>query len=206
MKLTAARRPGSVLRVSKHAAPIRLLALGGTTRTGSSSERALRLAGAAAESAGAEVEYRVGADLVLPIYAPETADRTPEAAGLVEAARHADGLLIASPGYHGGMSGMVKNALDYIEDLREHDRVYLDGLPVGLIAVANGWQAAVTTLENLRTVIHALRGWPTPLGVSLNSAAASDGPDPIESARTQLELLVAQVIGFAGASPAIAGM
>ena len=39
--------------------------------------------------------------------------------------RWADGLLVASPGYHGGISGMMKNALDYVEDLRADERVYL---------------------------------------------------------------------------------
>jgi FMN reductase len=37
----------------------------------------------------------------------------------------ADGIVIASPGYHGGISGMVKNALDYLEDLRDAPRPYL---------------------------------------------------------------------------------
>ena len=60
--------------------------------------------------------------------------------------------------------------LDYIEDLRPDSRPYLHGRGVGLIAVAYGWQAAVTTLDQLRTITHALRGWPTPLGGAVNSA------------------------------------
>jgi FMN reductase len=36
--------------------------------------------------------------------------------------------------------------------------------------VAHGWQAAVTTLTSLRSIVHALRGWPTPLGSAVNSA------------------------------------
>jgi FMN reductase len=38
-------------------------------------------------------------------------------AELVEAVRGADGIIIAAPGYHGTVSGLVKNALDYLEDL-----------------------------------------------------------------------------------------
>ena len=37
--------------------------------------------------------------------------------------RGAHALIIGSPGYHGGISGLVKNALDYLEELREDPRV-----------------------------------------------------------------------------------
>jgi hypothetical protein len=40
--------------------------------------------------------------------------------------------IVGSPGYHGAISGLVKNALDYIEDLREDPRVYLDNTPWGV--------------------------------------------------------------------------
>ena len=46
------------------------------------------------------------------------ADRTDKAAAMVTALRDADAVVVGSPGYHGGVSGLVKNALDYIEDLR----------------------------------------------------------------------------------------
>jgi FMN reductase len=39
--------------------------------------------------------------------------------------------------------------------------------------MAQGWQAAVTTLTALRSIVHALRGWPTPLGAALNSVEMS---------------------------------
>src|SRR5262249_60511525 len=74
------------------------------------------------------------------------------------------------PGCHGAVSGLVKNALDYIGDRREDPRVYLDNTPWGCISCAYGWQAAVGTLGQLRSIGHALRAWPTPLGVAINSA------------------------------------
>jgi FMN reductase len=48
--------------------------------------------------------------------------------------------------------------------------VYLDGMPVGCIVTAAGWQGCNTTLGAMRSIVHALRGWPTPLGVTLNTA------------------------------------
>lgn len=149
---------------------INVVGIGGSLRAGSQSERALRIALEGAEEAGAHTQAITGSELVLPFYDSAIPDRTPEAERLVEAVRRADGLIIVSPGYHGALSGLIKNALDYIEDLRPDVRPYLDGRGVGLVAVAYGWQAAVTTLDQLRTITHALRGWPTPLGGSVNSA------------------------------------
>ncbi|WP_370945237.1 NADPH-dependent FMN reductase [Amycolatopsis sp. cg5] len=151
-------------------AAVKVLGIGGSLRDGSQSERALQIALAGAEEAGAETSLISGQELVLPFYDAAIPDRTEHAERLVEAVRGADGIIVVSPGYHGALSGLVKNALDYIEDLRDDRRPYLDGRAVGLAAVAFGWQAAVTTLDQLRTITHALRGWPTPLGGSINTA------------------------------------
>jgi FMN reductase len=178
----------------------RVLCLGGSTRPGSSSEKAIRVAAAAAEAAGAEVELIVSRDLMLPIYDTETADRDPLAARLVAAVRRADAVLIASPGYHGGMSGMMKNALDYVEDLRADERVYLDGVPVGCIAVAYGWQATASCLASLRTTVHALRGWPSPMGATVNASLPvfdASGEVVDDGVAFQLRTVAQQVVEFA---------
>ncbi|HXJ16123.1 MAG TPA: NAD(P)H-dependent oxidoreductase [Candidatus Polarisedimenticolia bacterium] len=147
-----------------------VVGIGGTTRVGSSTERALRIALRAAEDAGAQAHLFDGPFLArLPLFAPEKQERTEEQRQLVETVRQADGLIVASPGYHGSVSGLVKNALDLLEDLREDKRSYLDDRAVGCIVTAAGWQAAVTTLESLRAIVHALRGWPTPFGATLNT-------------------------------------
>jgi FMN reductase len=152
--------------------PPRVVGIGGTLRTGSSSERMVREVLAAAERLGAETRMFGGAELgALPHYAPEVPDRTPDQARLVEAVRRCDGLVIGTPGYHAGVSGLVKNALDLLEDLRSDARCYFDGRPVGLVVTAAGWQACGVTLSALRGVVHAMRGWPTPIGVTINSAA-----------------------------------
>lgn len=179
---------------------VTIVAIGGSTRPGSSSEMAVRLAGRAAEEAGARVIYVTGRDLILPIYDTESSERTEQAHALVEAIRGAHGLLIASPGYHGGISGMVKNALDYIEDLRDDPHPYLHNRAVGCIAVAYGWQATVSTLQQIRQVTHALRGWPTPLGATINAQTtrfAVDGSTEDEAARQQLATIGQQVVEFA---------
>jgi len=170
------------------------------------SERALRIAAAAAEQRGADVEFFTGRDLIIPIYDTETTERSPEAQRLVDAMRRADGLLISTPGYHGSISGMIKNALDYCEDLRLDDRPYLDGRAVGCIAVAHGWQTAVGTLHQMRQIVHSLRGWPTPLGSAINDASGKLGVDAATTdldVVRQLETIGAQVYEFGMAQHAM---
>ena len=176
-----------------------ILGVGGTPRAGSGTERALAISLRAAEAAGAKTLMISGPDLVLPLYTPGT-DRTPEAASLIRAFRRCDGLILASPAYHGSISGLMKNVLDYAEDLRPDQRVYFDGLAVGLIACAGGWQAAVQTMTAMRTIVHSLRGWPTPLGATLNTSTPmfdEHGGCSDSASRFQLETVGTQVAEFA---------
>jgi FMN reductase len=179
----------------------RIVGIGGTTKSGSSTEKALQVCLAEAARLGARTHIISGAQLAaLPLYSPEETARTAEQQQFVAAVRDADGLILATPAYHAGMSGLVKNAIDLLEDLRDGPRPYLDGRAVGCIVTAYGWQGAGTTLTSVRSIVHALRGWPTPLGVTLNTAQPlfdAAGACVDERTRAQLELLAAQVVGFA---------
>lgn len=181
---------------------MRIVGLGGTYRPQSSTEAALRIALQAAQALGAQV-LLLGADaLDLPMYRPgaSTEPASSKISRLIEEVRLADGLIIASPGYHGSISGLVKNALDYLEELRDDTRPYLDGRAVGCIATGMGWQATGSTLASLRSVVHALRGWPTPLGVGVNTSEttfSADGACSHPAVQAQLALVGQQVAHFA---------
>ncbi|MBK8374817.1 MAG: NAD(P)H-dependent oxidoreductase [Sphingomonadales bacterium] len=141
----------------------KIVAIGGTINPGSSTELALRTALTVAESNGAEIKSfsAVSISQLFPL-SRSTAHGAADGLEMVEAVRASDGIIIAAPGYHGTISGLVKNALDYLEDLSKDDRPYLDGRAVGLIATAFGDQASMSTMQTLRSIVHALRGWPTP--------------------------------------------
>ncbi len=86
-----------------------------------------------------------------------------------------------------------------MEDLRDDARTYFDGRAVGCIVCADGMQSMGTALVTLRSVIHTLRGWPTPFAAALNAAAkpfASGGPLEEDVAR-QLAMVAGQVMDFA---------
>jgi FMN reductase len=174
-----------------------IVGIGGTLRKDSSTERALRQCLSAVERQGGRTLSFCGDDIDLPMYNPHETGRTDKAVALVAALRDADAVVVGSPGYHGAVSGLVKNALDYTEDLRSDQRVYLDNTPWGCISCAYGWQAAVGTLGQLRVIGHALRAWPTPLGVAINSADKiwDEAGELVDATvQGQLDMLAAQLI------------
>ena len=178
-----------------------VVGIGGTIGGVSSTERALRIALDGACEQGFRTRMFGGADMAkLPLYDPKATSRTAEEREFVETVRQASALIIASPGYHGSISGVVKNALDLLEETaRDEARPYLADMPVGLIATAYGWQATGSTIAALRSIVHALRGWPTPFAAAINSqitkfddeGGASD-PAVVE----QLRLIGRQVARF----------
>ena len=179
---------------------IYIVGIGGTTRAHSFTEKTLKTALAAASALGAETRLLGACDLDLPMYAPEKAERAPAARHFIREIQKADGLILASPGYHGGISGLVKNAIDYIEDLANDASPYLQGRAVGLIATGAGWQGAVATLVALRSVVHSLRGWPTPLGIPVNTLDPcfdADGNCVSPKLKEQLHILSREVVDFA---------
>ncbi len=177
-----------------------IVGLGGTVRPNSSSEKALVKSLAAAQAAGARTELFGGAFLSgMSIYNPHAPACGGETGRFIAAVRRADGLIVASPGYHGSISGLIKNALDCLEDLREDARPYLHGRAVGCIVAASGGQAAGSTLAALRSIVHALRGWPTPFGATLVGGGLFDDEGEFNDARDawQVETVAQQVVEFA---------
>ena len=146
-----------------------VVGVGGSTRGGSSTEVLVRSVLSYVEEHGAETRLYAGEALMLPAY-EQTAVCADAGRRFVDDVRRADALVVGSPGYHGTISGLVKNVLDYLEELRDNDPPYLDRKAVGCVTTAYGWQAAVNTLTTLRQVVHALRGWPTPFGIAANVA------------------------------------
>ena len=165
-----------------------IVGIGGTTRANSTSERALSLALAHAASLGCATQLVAGVSMPQEFFSVESAERSANARAFLAALRAADGVIIASPGYHGSVSGLVKNALDYVEDLRADVRPYLDGRAIGLIVTADGPQALGSTLATLRAIAHSLRGWPTPYAALINTGggAAPLLQKPVETVATQV--------------------
>lgn len=87
----------------------------------------------------------------LPIFddTQETND-LPEVKKFISQMKCADAYIIVTPEYHGGMSGALKNAIDFMNYRIIEDK------PVLPIAVAGGGKGGINALNNLRTVLRAL--------------------------------------------------
>jgi FMN reductase len=178
-----------------------IVGIGGTARPQSTSERAVAEALRTAERLGARTHLFDGLFISgLPLYVPDRKERNAAEQSFIETIRRCDGVIVGTPGYHGSLSGPIKNILDLLEDTARDERPYLDGRAFGCVVTAYGWQACGTTLMSLRMIAHALRAWPTPFGAALNASTPlfeTDGTCLDAKIAGQLSVVASQVVEFA---------
>lgn len=176
-----------------------LVGLGGSLRVNSRSLAALKFGLDYAVMQGHSVELLDLLALALPMYHPsyeleEYPEKDhPNIEKLLDACRRADGFLWSSPTYHGTVSGLFKNAVDYIEFLSDDARPYLHGCPVGLISANDQ-----TTFAAMADIVHELRGWLAPTRVVVNRTHFTD--DLVihdERVGGRIRRVVDEVMGFA---------
>lgn len=98
------------------------------------------------------LSFDAGRD-VLPIYnGTDAQQHHPAVKRLRAAAEQADGFFICTPEYHSGMSGALKNAIDFLGSK------YFKEKPVTIAAVTGGGKGGINALGNLRTVMRAVYG------------------------------------------------
>ena len=117
---------------------------------------------------------------------------------LIEEVRAADGFILASPTYHGTVSGALKNVLDFLNVGKGVPRTYFDGRPVGLVAY--GGPSALNVINALSHSVRGLRGMQVPTVVtaawsSIDEASASFADDSVRGRASQM---VGEVIRLAG--------
>lgn len=151
-----------------------ILGLGGSLRSGSVASLALRIALVGAEEAGASVRLLDLATFPLPMFDGTYSldGYTPEGRKLIltllNATREARGLILASPTYHNTISGALKNALDYMELLKDDNPPRLEGKVVGLVSVQGGVSGTGNnTITTMLLAARALRAWVAPTMVSI---------------------------------------
>ena len=134
--------------------------------------RALQVVLAGAEEAQARTVLVDLREWTLPFCgAPFSPEQFPDVARLRDTIRGAQGMIWATPEYHGSFSGVLKNALDLlaIDDF--------NGKMVGLLGVAAGSMGAGQALSHLRVVGRQLHAWVLPAQVSLASSYSAFNPD-----------------------------
>lgn len=144
---------------------IRVVAICGSLSQNSKTRAALRIAlqGAAAIGAEAHLIDLRKYELVFSGELPED-DYPEDVFKLRQEVEQAHGIILGTPEYHGGVSGVLKNALDLM-GFKE-----FQGKVIGLVGVAGGAIGAVNSLNSLRTVGRSLRAWVIPEQVSIPRA------------------------------------
>lgn len=166
-----------------------ILGLGGSLREGSHTLRVLEIALEGARLAEAQTDLIDLKKLPLPFY-DDRADiqSYPQSVfTLLEKIRWADGLILASPVYHGTLSGAMKNALDFLELLTNDDPPWLAEKVVGLISVAAGGHG-VNTINSMLHTCRALHAWTLPTAVAV-SGDAFDSEGRLNDAKIKERLL-----------------
>jgi FMN reductase len=151
---------------------VKIVGIAGSLRPDSYSQQALKIAAQRLEAIGAEVEILDLRTMNLP-FCDGGSDYPdyPDVARLAEAVRAADGLVLATPEYHGSVSGVLKNALDLM-GFEE-----FSGKVVGLISVLGG-QPNSNALNDLRLIMRWVHAWVIPEQVAVGQvwkAFSSDG-------------------------------
>ena len=139
--------------------PVRILALSGSLREDSLNTRLIRIASEMATDAGAHATLADLRQLDLPMYDGDLEARH----GLPGGARRlrnllleSDALLIASPEYNAGMSGALKNAIDWVSRPQPNERQPFLGLVGGLMAASPGRLGGLRGLTQLRATLNTL--------------------------------------------------
>ena len=136
---------------------MRIVGICGSLREGSYTRLALAVALRGAADAGAETRLIDLRKYKLVFCDGGDSDEVPEdVSRLSEEVKGAQGVILATPEYHGGYSGVLKNALD----LMGFDE--FEGKMIGLVGVSGGSTGAFGALSALRSVGRALHAWVVP--------------------------------------------
>ena len=137
---------------------VRVVGICGSLRLGSYTLRTVRAALAGAEELGVRTQLIQLSDYDLVFCDGNTNEEAyPEDVfRLRREVAAAHGVILGTPEYHGGCSGVIKNALDLMGFEQ------FEGKMVGLVGVAGGQQGAVNACNNLRSICRNLHAWVVP--------------------------------------------
>jgi FMN reductase len=143
---------------------VKIIGIGGSLRANSYTQIGLQIAAQRVEALGAEVEILDLRQLQLPFCnGDKEYPEYPDVQRLRDTVRDADGLILATPEYHGSVSGVLKNALDLLSFTE------LSGKVAGLISILGG-QSNSNALNDLRIIVRWVHGWVIPEQIAIGQA------------------------------------
>ncbi|MFN6519151.1 MAG: NADPH-dependent FMN reductase [Nostoc sp. CreGUA01] len=150
---------------------VKIVGIGGSLRLNSYTHLALQVAMQRVEALGAEVEILDLRELQLPFCnGGKEYLEYPDVKRLQDTVSSSHGLILATPEYHGGVSGVLKNALDLMSFDQLSDKV------TGLISVLGG-QSNSNALNDLRLIVRWVHGWVIPEQIAIGQAWSAFSPE-----------------------------
>lgn len=140
---------------------MKVVAIAGSNRSGSTSTRLAKYIVAAIRQQGVKADLYDLHQNPVPFYSPDVSHEDHD--GLLRLKRMtaaADGIVLASPEYHGSISGVLKNALDHL------GQAYFTGKPV-LSATSSGGPVGISSLLQLQAMVRNLHGVNCPEWISI---------------------------------------
>jgi NAD(P)H-dependent FMN reductase len=138
---------------------LNILGIGSSMREGSYSTAALKIIlkmARANEAVEAKILDLHKTNLPMLYSRADNSKEIVQSTGLV---KWADAFVLATPDYHGSMSGSLKNFLDYFWS-------EFAGKTFGYIVASH--EKGLTVMDQMRTAIRQCYGWSMPYGVSIN--------------------------------------
>ncbi|MBH34663.1 MAG: NADPH-dependent FMN reductase [Euryarchaeota archaeon] len=169
---------------------IKILGLAGEYRSSSKSGMLVNAALEMAEAKGADVVFWDLAEKPLPLVGEEGCWAHPNVKEFQSLLESCDAFFLSSPEYHGTMSGVMKNTMDWMYDKHVGGKVF--GLMSTLGGVTNS-----NTLNHMRIALRWLHAWPVPEQLAIGhvkEAFDEDGSLVDESLQERLSNLVEAVL------------
>jgi FMN reductase len=157
---------------SEQAAPIRVVGVCGSLNPTGKTRAALSVALKGSAEYEAETRLIELRDYELVFYGSVRDDGYPEDVHrLRQELREAQGIIIATPEYHGSLSGALKNMFDLMSTEEFEAKI------VGLIGVAGGQVGAIHSLNSMKNICRNLHCWVLPQEVSIAESGRVIGDD-----------------------------
>ncbi len=151
---------------------IRITGVCGSLSANGATRKALALALQGAAEYDVETELLELRDLNLIFYGSVPPEKyPPDVLKLRQVLRDSQGIILATPEYHGSMTGALKNMLDLMSIDDFETKI------VGLVGVAGGNIGAINSLNTLKTICRNLHCWVLPQEVSIANSSQAFNDD-----------------------------
>jgi len=166
---------------------IKILGVGSSMREDSFSTAALKIALDFSKHQGAENNLLDLRQTQLPMFYSQE-QKTKEIQEVTNYVKWADAFLLATPDYHGSMSGSMKNFLDYFwSDFA--------GKLFGYMCASH--EKGLTVMDQMRTAVRQCYGWSLPYGVSINGEEDfENGQFTNQKLKSRLEMLSGDLVVY----------